>query len=80
MLLREGTDQMPEIGGVTLYCPSTLCPAQEVFGHARNEKGAYAIVLAKYAGKRLQVDETEDEPATSIKDESLPVVEAEDVI
>jgi len=80
MLSIEGTEQMPEIGGITLYCPSAQCPAQECFGHGRNEKGAYAIVLSKYAGKRLQADDQDDEPVGTTNSEGLPVVEAEDVI
>jgi transcription elongation factor Elf1 len=34
--------------GVTLFCPNLRCDAQEVFGHARNEKEAFEIIKDKY--------------------------------
>jgi len=37
--------------GVTLFCPSFSCPAQEVFGHANNERNAFEIITQKYGKK-----------------------------
>jgi hypothetical protein len=40
--------------GVTLWCDAPqgnvegMCPAQEVFGHAKDEKSAYEIIKQKY--------------------------------
>ena len=34
--------------GVTVYCPSKKCPAQEVFGHGKDEKTAWESVLLKF--------------------------------
>lgn len=34
--------------GYSLYCPHKDCPAQECFGHAKNIRDAYEIVLDKY--------------------------------
>lgn len=33
--------------GVTVYCPSKICPAQEVAGHGRNEKEAFEVIQEK---------------------------------
>jgi len=38
--------------GVTLYCPSWKCPAQEVSGHGSNVKDAWGVIEAKFMGKR----------------------------
>lgn len=37
--------------GMTVFCPSRECPAQEVVGHAKDEKGAYEIVLLKFKNR-----------------------------
>lgn len=34
--------------GVTVFCDSKACPAQEVVGHGSKEKDAYEIVKEKY--------------------------------
>ena len=34
--------------GVTLWCPSDKCPAQEVMGHGDNAKKAFDIIKDKY--------------------------------
>jgi C4-type Zn-finger protein len=57
----EGSTGMPNFGGITLMCPSLKCPAQEVMGHGKNEKNAYSIILSKYTGKRISVEDTEEE-------------------
>ena len=51
--------------GLTLFCPSLKCPAQEVSGHTikGKEKDAYNVILAKFAGKRIETAELEEEPA-----------------
>jgi len=38
--------------GYSLYCVNMECSAEECFGHGKNEKEAYEVVLAKYGGKR----------------------------
>lgn len=38
--------------GYTLYCLNMGCSAEEVFGHGKNEKEAYEVVMAKYGGKK----------------------------
>jgi len=38
--------------GWTVYCPNKGCSAQEVGGHGKTEKDAYAIVLQRFTGKR----------------------------
>lgn len=55
----EGCPQLPEFGGVSLYCPSLKCPAQECLGHGRTIGRAYEIILSKYAGKK-NTELTED--------------------
>lgn len=40
--------------GVTLYCSSRECPAQEVMGHGKNEKTAFEIIQAKYNPNKKQ--------------------------
>jgi len=37
----------PEFG-VTVFCASKLCPAQEVMGHSNNEKNAFEIVTDRF--------------------------------
>jgi hypothetical protein len=37
--------------GVTLYCPSRTCPAQEVSGHGDNVKGAWSVIQQKFVGR-----------------------------
>ena len=34
--------------GITLYCDSKTCPAQEVFGYGHNEASAFEIIKQKY--------------------------------
>jgi len=34
--------------GVSLWCPSNTCPAQEVSGHGKNAKEAFAVIVQKY--------------------------------
>lgn len=34
--------------GITLWCPNSKCPAQEVSGHGKNEAEAYNIIKEKY--------------------------------
>jgi hypothetical protein len=34
--------------GVTMWCPSDECEAQEVFAHESNEKNAFEIITSKY--------------------------------
>lgn len=34
--------------GVSLYCPSLTCPAQEVAGHGDNAKAAFEVVTDKF--------------------------------
>lgn len=34
--------------GYSLFCLNVGCPAQECFGHGRNDKEAYEVILAKY--------------------------------
>ncbi len=43
--------------GYTWYCENNKCSAQEVFGHGKNEKEAYEIVLAKFVKR---VDKKKD--------------------
>ncbi len=45
-----GTQSKPNDAteGVTVWCSSHKCPAQEVFGHGANVKQAYQVVLEKY--------------------------------
>lgn len=43
----RGTQTNPA-EGFTLFCRDVACPAQEVSGHAKDEKGAYEIVLLKF--------------------------------
>lgn len=38
--------------GYSLYCLNVDCPAQECFGHGKNEKEAYEVVIAKYGTKQ----------------------------
>ncbi len=40
--------------GITLYCENTECPAQEVFGHEKNLKEAYEIIMAKYTKRQMR--------------------------
>jgi hypothetical protein len=40
--------QLDPHDGVTVYCANPDCPAQEVFGHARNEKEAFEIIEDRY--------------------------------
>lgn len=40
--------QIDPLDGVTLWCPSSTCPSQEVMGHASNTKGAFEIIRSKY--------------------------------
>lgn len=35
--------------GVTVWCPSKDCPAQEVSGHGSSLKDAYAVIQSKYS-------------------------------
>jgi hypothetical protein len=37
--------------GVTMYCPSRLCPAQEVSGHGDNSKAAWAVIQQKFLSR-----------------------------
>ena len=39
--------------GVTVYCANPGCPAAEVFGHAQNEKEAFAIIEDRYKKESL---------------------------
>jgi len=52
-------------GGITLYCehgdPDAKKHPQEVAGHGRTEKDAYAVILAKFAGGKYNTDEIEAE-------------------
>lgn len=50
MSIFQGTKVNPR-DGVTVYCPSPKCPAQEVFGHGKDEKSAYDIVMAKFVSR-----------------------------
>ena len=34
--------------GITLECGNLKCPAQEVFGHAKNANEAFEIIQQKY--------------------------------
>jgi hypothetical protein len=34
--------------GVTLFCRSRSCPAQEVSGHGNNAKDAYSVIQDKF--------------------------------
>lgn len=51
--------------GVTLYCehgdPDAKKHPQEVSGHGKSDKDAYAVILAKFAGGKYNVDEIETE-------------------
>ncbi len=38
--------------GITLDCGNKGCPAQECFGHGKDAKSAYEIIIAKYGKKR----------------------------
>jgi hypothetical protein len=39
----------PEMAlGITLWCPSRACPAQEVMGHGKNGKEAWEVIQQKY--------------------------------
>lgn len=38
--------------GVTLFCPSHACPAQEVMGHGDNEEKAFKVIQQKFMGGR----------------------------
>jgi hypothetical protein len=49
----EGTS-LNRLDGVTLYCGSGSCPAQEVVGHGSNEEKAFDIITSKY-GKAKEV-------------------------
>lgn len=42
-----GTKLNPK-DGVTMYCPSAECPAQEVVGHGDNEMQAFRVIQEKY--------------------------------
>lgn len=47
--------------GVSLSCRNWNCPAQEVAGHGKNEERAYEIVLAKFTGSRINLNEASDD-------------------
>lgn len=34
--------------GITLWCPSSSCPSQEVMGHGDKVKDAFEVIQAKY--------------------------------
>jgi hypothetical protein len=34
--------------GITMFCPSDTCPAQEVVGYGRNKEEAYKVIREKY--------------------------------
>ena len=34
--------------GVSLWCPNSQCPAQEVSGHGKNAKEAFSVIVQKY--------------------------------
>lgn len=44
----QAGNQLSATDGVTVFCISLKCPAQEVFGHGPNEKAAFKIVQEKY--------------------------------
>lgn len=46
--------QMCEADGVTVYCPSRSCPAQEVSGHAGNVQAAFKVIQQKYEMREMQ--------------------------
>ena len=50
--------------GVGLYCahgdPDAKKHPQEVAGHGKTDKDAYAVILAKFAGGKYDTNETED--------------------
>lgn len=41
--------------GVTLFCPSRECPAQEVMGHGNNIKEAWEVVQARFVEREFRV-------------------------
>lgn len=47
MVVGDGDGVDPK-NGVTIFCPHTGCPAQEVFGHGGNEKEAWQTIQLKY--------------------------------
>lgn len=40
--------QLSPTDGVTVWCPSHECPAQEVFGHGKDAAAAFEVVKEKY--------------------------------
>lgn len=52
----QGQELNPD-DGVTVYCPSRTCPAQEVSGHAGNVNTAFKIIEQKFNRKFQQENE-----------------------
>jgi hypothetical protein len=44
----SGPDITKLTGGVYVWCPNKECPAQEVFGHGKDEKQAWEVVQQKF--------------------------------
>ena len=64
--------------GGFLSCPERKCPAQEVKGHGRGRsdasilQNAYQIIMAKFTGEKIDLNQAEEQPEV----EQQPVVEA----
>lgn len=55
--LQQGSQVDPN-NGVTVYCPSQSCPAQEVSGHAGNVGAAFKVIEQKFNRKFQANEET----------------------
>ncbi len=68
-------DRVTATNGVTLRCEDSTCKTPEnVEGHGRTVARAYEVVLAKYAGARMDIEVTESETEPVEVEAAKPVV------
>lgn len=54
LMFKSYETQLYYFDGVSIFCASRKCPAQEVYGHGKNEEAALQVIREKFRGKTMQ--------------------------